>query len=503
MNVTITLAELADMAFGTASGGSPLVRSLLRGLLEHLQPQEATAQVGEDERGLLEPTATVAGGKPSSIHQQRRPSLGRAEGQPSYRSEPPGTAEPPAPDRAGTKEWQMLQLKKRMEVTKEGMMKVIDMLQEMLTTISSLKTTVEGFQEELQVLKDNFQKAGLEEARERLVRQDEHGHLLQSILNQLAEVRQELRRSSPCRVPAGELSNQQLRPKASQELAHEAPCRLSWLLEQHKAAGTHVSCHESQLQQHTDSGTLEDMAAQLEKVPREMRHLQHGEEKLDHAVLAPLQVQLEQVWRLIQQCLCQGPCCGASRAAGFKRQLFDPMKCISCDRPLATATASHLVTIQKDSQLLQPQPASAGSSSCLAQWLLGRESEGCRRASRGPVSPARPLSTSSSLVTLCSCGHPADFVCQNREVDILGIDRVIYKGRLGSSAANRTVTMDKDFPATNPPKPHCQPSTEMCRIPKYGSHYVSPYSRAAIQRKMSILGGRWQAGTSGSRTARV
>lgn len=32
------------------------------------------------------------------------------------------------------------------------------MLQEMLTTICSLKTTIEGFQEELQLLKDSFQK---------------------------------------------------------------------------------------------------------------------------------------------------------------------------------------------------------------------------------------------------------------------------------------------------------------------------------------------------------
>ncbi|KFV55208.1 hypothetical protein N341_06192, partial [Tyto alba] len=72
---------------------------------------------------------------------------------------------------------------------------VMDMLQEMLTTICSLKTTVEGFQEELQLLKDNFQKpswvlpipapSGLEEAREQSVQQDEHGHLLQSILDQL------------------------------------------------------------------------------------------------------------------------------------------------------------------------------------------------------------------------------------------------------------------------------------------------------------------------------
>ncbi|KFW67556.1 hypothetical protein AS28_14441, partial [Pygoscelis adeliae] len=91
---------------------------------------------------------------------------------------------------------------------------VMDMLQEMLTTICSLKTTVEGFQEELQLLKDNFQKAGLEELREQSVQQDEHGHLLRSILDQMAEVHRELSSfpwhatalccSSLCGVPAGE-----------------------------------------------------------------------------------------------------------------------------------------------------------------------------------------------------------------------------------------------------------------------------------------------------------
>ncbi|XP_032854189.2 uncharacterized protein C16orf96 homolog [Tyto alba] len=588
MSVTITLAELADMAFGTAGGGGPLVRGLLRGLLEHLHPPEAAGRAGEDERGVLEPSACAPRGKPGSLHQQ---------GQPSHSSGPLGTAEPPAPGMAASKEWQMVQLTKRMEVAEEGMTKVMDMLQEMLTTICSLKTTVEGFQEELQLLKDNFQKAGLEEAREQSVQQDEHGHLLQSILDQLVEVHQELRRSNLCGVPAvKKLSGQELGPKPSRELAREASCRLSWLLEQHEAVGTHVSRCESQLQQNTDSGTLEDVAAQSEKVPSEMRQLQDGGEKgrdfsrevlgqvgqlqeqctrlqetagqlwcdtmntqkaekavletkasqeelqqaivqlsemmqdlvqrmslmeqdrqkalenflsemdskLDCTVLAPLQAQLEPVWKLTQQCLCQGPCCGANHGAGFKRQLFDPVKCISCDRPLAETRAPHLVTIQKDSQLLQPQPASACGSNCPIQRLPARESEGSGRASRGPASPAGPLPTSSSLITICSCGHPADFICKNGEVDILGINRVVYKGRLSSPAANRTVTMDKDFPATKTPQPRCRHTTEKIRrVPKYGSHYVSPYSCAATRTKTSSLGDRWQAGTGGSRTVGV
>ncbi|KAF1609403.1 hypothetical protein FQV09_0014231, partial [Eudyptes chrysolophus] len=146
-----------------------------------------------------------------------------------------------------------------------------------------------------------------------------------------------------------------------------------------------------------------------------------------------LQAQLEQVWRLTQQCLCQGPCCSANRATGFKRHLFDPVKCISCNRPLAMAPVPCLVTIRKASQLLRPHPASTSSSNCQAWRLPGRESEGSGRASwGGSMSPVGPLSSSSSLVTVCPCRDPADFTCKNREVDILGINGVVYKGRLSS-----------------------------------------------------------------------
>lgn len=127
MSVTITLAELADLAFGTADGNSPQVgalRILLRGLLENLPPQEAPAQVREDERGLPEPVTGVARRKCCSLRQQRRPWLGRAEGQPSHPSGPPGTPELPAPGGPAAEEWQMVQLRKRMEVTEEVMAKV-------------------------------------------------------------------------------------------------------------------------------------------------------------------------------------------------------------------------------------------------------------------------------------------------------------------------------------------------------------------------------------------
>lgn len=112
------------MAFGTADGGGPQVGGLLRGLPRHLHPQEARAQVGEDEgspgshrrcgRGeaLLLPSAEAAvageGGGAAEPDQ-------RAAGH---------TAELPAPGGAAAMEWQMVRLKKRVEATEEGMTKV-------------------------------------------------------------------------------------------------------------------------------------------------------------------------------------------------------------------------------------------------------------------------------------------------------------------------------------------------------------------------------------------
>ncbi|XP_047922602.2 uncharacterized protein C16orf96 homolog isoform X1 [Anser cygnoides] len=591
MSVSVTLAELADVAFRTPNSGSVnagALHLLLRGLLEHLRLQDASTQVSEDERGLLEPGAG-AGGRP------RAPLL-QAEGQPGCPGGSPGTAELPTPrrdgGRPGTDTWQTAQLTERMEVIEEGMTKVTDKLQEMLTTSCSLKTTIEAFQEELQLLKDNFQKAGLEELREQAAQQDKHSNLLQNILGQMAEVRQELGNfpwqagvlCSLCRVPTGELSSRELSPEAPQEPAQEAPCKQSWLPERHVAVETFISCHENQLQQRADLGTLEDVATRLEKVQGEVKHLQDkGEkgpdfgrevlsqvgqlqeqcarlqeaaerlwadtedtQKADEAVLetkvsqdelqramAQLsemmqellqrmslhgqarhkalelvsemdsKAQWEQAWRLSKQCHCQGPCFDTSGPAGLKRHRFHPVKCISCDRPLAVAPRPHLVTVRKASLHLQSRPASTGGTNRTAQQLPGRENEGSNQASRGPLSPTRPLSASSSLATACPFGAHADFTCQNGQVDILGIDGVIYKGRLSSQAANGNIALGRDFPGTKSPQPPAQHAVEKTRrTPKYGSHYVSPYSCAAMRTRTVSSGDRWQA-AAGGRTAGV
>ncbi|XP_025904809.1 uncharacterized protein C16orf96-like [Nothoprocta perdicaria] len=344
----------------------------------------------------------------------------------------------------------------------------MDTLQELLTTICSLKTTVEAFQEELQLLKDNSQKTGLEDLRERLGQLDEHGHLLQSLLDQMKGHVQE---------------------EAVQEPARQALRRLSLLPEQHEAMGARVTHLESRLQQHATIGSLDDIAAKLERVQSDVQHLEDEEEKaldfrkdvleqvgqlreqcarlqeaaerlwsdtedvqslremvehldmrkadkaqleqgmdikadkaeletkvsqeelqsavaqlsemmqdllqkmslqdqdwqkaleklvsdmdskLDRMVLDPLRAQLERVWRFTKKYLRQGPPFNASSAAGFKKQLFDRVKCISCDRPLTMARRPQLVTVRKSNLATRPRPASANGYEYLARRAQAR-----------------------------------------------------------------------------------------------------------------------------------
>nr|XP_013795410.1 PREDICTED: uncharacterized protein C16orf96 homolog [Apteryx mantelli mantelli] len=744
MSSSITLAELADIAIGTPNVGSVnfnALHVLLRGILEHLHLQDVTAEVSEEEREFLKPAAGVAmamakaagaaaEGKSCSLFHEMQLRLGRVESQLSRLNGPPSTAEllahSQAPGKPAADMWQMMQLKKKVEMNEEGVTKAMDTLQELLTTICSLKTTIEAFQEELQLLKDNLQKADLEDLRERLGRLDEHGGLLQSLLDQMAEVRRELSAvprqadvvhwSTLCEALVSEKARaQEPSPEATQELARQALRRLSWLPEQHEAMGIRVTRLESQLQQHANVSTLDNIAAKLEKVQSDIKHLEdEGEKaldfrkdvldqvgqlqeqrtrlqeaaerlrsdaedvqvsmawaapgsamlqeqllpwprapdnagrlgtwrfclwailveqgpewrepagsegggmlwllrqwwgvwlalvdgcvtheqslremvehldvskadkallekgldikadkaeletkvsqeelqsataqlsdmmhdllqkmslqdqdwqkaleklvsdmdsKLDHMVLDPLRAQLERVWKFTKKYLCQGPPFNANSAAGFKRQLFERVKCISCDRPVTMAPRPHLVTVRKANVLVQPRPASANSYKYLARQALAREGEGSVAASQGPstarqrwpgnmstTSPARQLSTSSSLTTICPYGDPAAFAAENTEVDILGINGVLYKGRLCSGTTNTTVALERDFPGMKTFQLPSQQAAEKMRPAKYGSRYVSPYSCAAMWAKAPTSGGRRQDIAGGGSVAGI
>ncbi|XP_015732762.1 uncharacterized protein C16orf96 homolog isoform X2 [Coturnix japonica] len=569
MSVAVTLAELAEVAFRTPHGCSinaGALQLLLRALLEHLRLQDAATSLSEDERGLLQHEGS---GKPRVLLHPGGP-LGVTEPLSSRQNHGTQTSDTE----------QVVQLMKRVEMIEEGMTKVTDTLQEVLTNTCSLKTTIQVFQEELQLLKGNFQKAGLEELREQAVQQDKHSHLLQSILSQMAEMRQQLNffpwqtgvLCSLCRLPAGEnLSSQELIPEASQKTALRAPCRLSCLSEQQEDVETCITCSKSTLQQHAGLRTSEDAAVEkmqgegsdfgrevlnqvgqlqeqcirLQEVAEQLwgdsmdtqkedettletkasqdelqntmgqlnemmqdllqRMFLHGQDRhkaSEHIREMNSKAQRQQTRRLDKQCHCHGPYLNANSANSFKRDLSCPTKCMSCDRPLAAAPRMPLVTVRKASMHLQSHQTSG--SNCLAQQLSGREAEGSDQMSQDPTPPTQPPSASSSLTTVCPFGVPADLTYKNGQVDILGIDGIIYKGRLNSQATNGTNTQGRDFPGTKSPQPSAQHTKEKVRRnPKYGSQYVSPYSCAAMRTRTVSSTGRCSASVGGSRMASV
>ncbi|XP_074867200.1 uncharacterized protein C16orf96 homolog [Carettochelys insculpta] len=233
--------------------------------------------------------------------------------------------------------------------------------------------------------------------------------------------------------------------------------------------------------------------------------------KLDHMALDPLRRQLEEVWKFIKKYLSEGPRFDADSAAGFKRQLFERVKCISCDRPVAVMTGPHLVTIRKANLLARPRPASANGYEYLALQQRAREqavegNEGREMTSHGQLSsqqcwqcqahatyPGKQLSKMKALTTMYPYGDPTVLTYDNSEVDILGINGVLYKGRVSSRPANRSAPLEQELPGAKTPQPPSKHGTgRTCSATPYGSYYVSPYASSVVRTRAASAGSKSQ-----------
>lgn len=142
MSFSLTLSELANIAIGTPEAGNVnfnALHILLHSILEHLQLQDIRKEILEEEKDFLKPSSGLTlkkrptqqadmEGKSSSLFHQMQQRLGRIESQLIHLNDTPSTAElltrsqsfnKPAEDM-----WQMMQLKKKMEMNEEGMTKV-------------------------------------------------------------------------------------------------------------------------------------------------------------------------------------------------------------------------------------------------------------------------------------------------------------------------------------------------------------------------------------------
>nr|XP_051692117.1 uncharacterized protein C16orf96 homolog isoform X2 [Oryctolagus cuniculus] len=188
--------------------------------------------------------------------------------------------------------------------------------------------------------------------------------------------------------------------------------------------------------------------------------------KLVHSDLGPLKKEMEEIRTVVAKLLTEGLRFDPDSAAGFRKKLFERVKCISCDRPVEMMTSPPLITLRKVHLLARLRPASANSYEYLQRQLM-REQQQLQLQEEGldplgsqqdwgdgPQNDATSRLQSCDLSTLYPYGDPQLVDYDSAEVDILGVDGILYRGRMSNqSGAQATATVEKELTAVRVPGP--------------------------------------------------
>ncbi|XP_028644240.1 uncharacterized protein C16orf96 homolog [Grammomys surdaster] len=179
--------------------------------------------------------------------------------------------------------------------------------------------------------------------------------------------------------------------------------------------------------------------------------------KLVQSDLSSLKKDIEEVWKIVRKLLLEGLRFDPDSAAGFKKKLFERVKCISCDRPVEMMTGPQLITIRNTHGMSRIRPASANSYEYLQRQLIREQQkqlhfqnfgvhEGFQKDwGDGPRNETILKHKSHDLSTVYPYGDPELVDYDTAEVDILGVDGVLYKGRMSSQTG--TQIGEKDIAA--------------------------------------------------------
>ncbi|EQB77555.1 hypothetical protein CB1_000398001 [Camelus ferus] len=224
--------------------------------------------------------------------------------------------------------------------------------------------------------------------------------------------------------------------------------------------------------------------------------------KLVHSDLDDLKKDMDEVWKVVRKLLIEGLRFDPDSAAGFRKKLFERVKCISCDRPVEMMTGPHLITIRNAHLLSRRQPASANSHEYLQQQQM-REQQRLQKLQNvgaqeeclgslgsqqdwgdGPGNDTNLKFKSCELSTLYPYGDPELLDYDTAEVDILGVDGILYKGRMSNKDKMWPVAgMEKELAGSPAGLRACQaPEATAPRVPsqhavRQGAHQPPKTSR--------------------------
>ncbi|XP_027973278.1 uncharacterized protein C16orf96 homolog [Eumetopias jubatus] len=293
-------------------------------------------------------------------------------------------------------------------------------------------------------------------------------------------------------------------------------------LEMHKVD---KSVMEQELKEKADRSTLASKAsrADLETVVTELNEMIQGmlfrvvtheddwkkaleqlskdlSTKLVHSDLNGLKKDMDEIWKVLRNLLIEGLRFDPDSAAGFRKKLFEQVKCISCDRPVELMTGPQLITIRKAHLLSRLRPASANTYEYLQQQQLREHRRlqqlrdlGDQQSSLdslgsqkdwgdGPGNFANLQFNSYDLSTLYPYGDPEVFDYDTAEVDILGVDGILYKGRMANQDGARPLTSVEKRTAVKIPHPPTRNLYDRERQSTfYGSIYPPLHPHASVR----------------------
>ncbi|XP_070316869.1 uncharacterized protein C16orf96 homolog isoform X3 [Odocoileus virginianus] len=222
--------------------------------------------------------------------------------------------------------------------------------------------------------------------------------------------------------------------------------------------------------------------------------------KLVPSDLDDLKKDMDEVWKVVRKLLTEGLHFDPDNAAGFRRKLFERVKCISCDRPVEMMTSPQLITIRNTHLLPGLRPASANSYEYLQRQQMREQQQlqklqdlGAPEGSLDSLGPPQdwgdgPRNDTNlefkpyGLSTLYPYGDPGLLDYDSAEVDLLGVDGILYKGRMtGKDRARPLTGAEKEVAAVKVPHPPARSLYEGARPSTlFGAIYSALPPRASM-----------------------